>query len=186
MKNFRGFSLRRLEFIQICLESYGERLATNEKLWQIRHEDLPEKRQIDIESARRNIQKLAERCEVSCVDLVTETTTLLSWKDKKGDLDFLFFPTISTMFGEVILFSGKSPKKGVIVLPGSRANLVIYKLHRDPRLSKAISPSHGNWQFLKFRHLKSLVENPILNRENIEQLLTLDPLTYSTPQLRLI
>ena len=186
-ERFPGLFTPDPEFIQRCLESYGERVTLDESRWQIRHEDLPNKRQIDIECARSNIQHIAERLGVICTDHVSEGITApLSWSDKNGDLDFWFFPTISTTFGEIVLFSGLPPRKGVIVLPASRANLVIYKLQRDPRLGKAFNPTQGDWQFLKFRHLKSLAENPLLNRENLDQLLMLDPLTYSTPQLRLI
>jgi len=106
--------------------------------------------------------------------------------DESGELAYSFFPIITAVISDIVLFNETPPKKGVIVLPGSRANLVIYKLNRDPRLSKAFNPIHGNWQFLKFRHLKSLNENPLITRSNFDQLLTLDPLTYSTPQLRLI
>jgi len=186
-ERFPGLVTPDPEFIQRGVESYGKRVTLDDSRWQIRQEDLPNKRQIDIECARSNIQQLAERLEVLCFDHVSEgLTTSLSWTDKMGNLDFLFYPTITTSFGEIVLFSGQPPRKGIIVLPGSRANLVIYKLQRDPRLSKAFNPTQGNWQFLKFRHLKSLAENPLLNRENFDQLLMLDPLTYSTPQLRLI
>jgi hypothetical protein len=63
---------------------------------------------------------------------------------------------------------------------------VIYKLRRDPRLSKAFDPTKGNWRFLKFRHLRTLGESEVLNRDNLDQMLALDPITYSTPQLWLI
>ena len=186
-EKFPGLFTPDPEFIQRGLESYCKRVTLDDNLWQIRQEDLLNQRQIDIECARRNIQLVAERLEVTCIDHKSEgLTTPLSWTDKKGNLDFWFYPTITTTLGEIVLFSGQPTRKGVIVLPGSRANLVIYKLQRDPRLSKAFNPTQGNWQFLKFRHLKLLAENPLLNRENFDQLLMLDPLTYSTPQLRLI
>jgi hypothetical protein len=53
-------------------------------------------------------------------------------------------------------------------------------------LSKAFNPTLGNWRFVKFRHLRTLVESEMLNRDNLDQMLALDPITYSTPQLWLI
>ena len=175
------------EFIRICLESYGEKLSKDDSHWQIRQEDQSNARQMDIESAQRYIHQIADRLKFFCTDYSSGgKVTAIMWTDNNGDMDFCFFPTFTGAIGEIVLFNEKPPKKGIIVLPGSRANIVVYKLHRDPRLSKAFNPSQGNWQFLKFRHLKSLAENPLLNQGNIDQLLQLDPLTYSTPQLRLI
>jgi hypothetical protein len=73
----------------------------------------------------------------------------------------------------------------MVVIPGSRANLLIYKLNRDPRLLGR-SQIAGGWNFIKFRHLRWLLENPLLSRESLAESLALDPLTYSTPQLRLL
>jgi hypothetical protein len=171
----------------MCLESYGEKESQDDNLWHIRHEDKPSERQFDIECTHRYIHQIAERLEVLCIERKSDgIITAVSWRDNKGDLDFWFFPIITATVGEIVCFGEQPPRKGFIVLPGSRANLVIYRLQRDPRLSKAFNPSQGNWRFLKFRHLKSLAENPLLNRENLDQLLQLDPLTYSTPQLRLM
>ena len=186
-EKFPGLYTPDPEFIHICLESYGQKASTDNTLWQLREEDMPNQRQIDIENAQSFIRQIANRLGVSCIDQTSEDmTTTISWVDNYGDLDYSFFPTITTAIGKIVIFNKISPGKGIIVLPASRANLVIYKLQHDPRLSKAFNPSQGNWHFLKFRHLKSLAENPLLNRENLDQLFSLDPLTYSNPQLRLI
>ena len=186
-ERFKGLYTPDPEFIQLCLESYGMRVSADDTRWQIRQEDKPNERQFDIECAQHYIHQIAERLGVICSDDMSVGKIIaLSWMDNYGDLDFWFFPTITATLGEIVLFGKQPPKKGFIVLPGSRANLVIYKLQRDPRLSKAFYSAQGNWHFLKFRHLKSLAENPLLHRENLDQLLILDPLTYSTPQLRLI
>jgi hypothetical protein len=174
------------EFIHICLESYGEKLTRDDSHWQIRQEDKFNPRMIDIEFAHRYIHQIAEKLDVSYTDQVLDDNrSVISWLDPDGDFNYQFFTTITAAIGEIVLLN-ENINKGIIVIPGSRANLVLYKLQRDPRLSKAFNPSLGNWQCLKFRHLKSLAENPLLNRENLDQLLLLDPLTYSTPQLRLI
>ncbi len=120
---------------------------------------------------------------------------------------YWFYPIASAMISEIILqgaaesaaagqTASPRPGRGYIVLPGGRANLVAYKLRRDPRLARACEseapgasqtdePREG-WRFIKFRHLRWLLENPLLSRANLDELLALDPLTYSTPQLRLL
>ncbi len=165
----------------------ARKISSDSNLWHLRPEDIPSERQKDIETAKRFIYQIGDRLGLLCKDQISgQTKTAVSWVDKNGELDFWFFPSISAAIGETVIFSEQSPKKGFIIIPGSRANLVIYKLRRDPRLSKAFHPVQGTWRFLKYRHLKSLAENPMLNRENLDQLLMLDPLTYSTPQLRLM
>ena len=57
---------------------------------------------------------------------------------------------------------------------------------RDPRLGRLCDPAQGGWRFIKFRHLRWLVDNPLLSRDNLDELLAIDPLTYSTTQLRLL
>jgi hypothetical protein len=186
-EKFPGLYTPDPEFIRICLESYGEKTPIDENRWQIRQEDKPNVRIIDIGGAHRYIHQIAKRLGILYTDHRSNgIITSISWMDDIGDFDYYFFPMITATVGEIVLFSEQRPSKGFIVIPGSRANLVIYKLQRDPRLSKAFNPAQGNWRFLKFRHLKSLAENPLLNRDNLDQLLILDPLTYSTPQLRLI
>jgi hypothetical protein len=184
---FRGLYTPDPEFIRICMESYGEKIMNEDPLWKFRQEDNPSMRQVDVENAKRSIYQLAKLLKVNYSDHdAGEKTTAITWMDISGELVYSFYPITTAVISDLVLLNEKSAKKGIIVLPGSRANLVIYKLHRDPRLSKAFNPNQGNWQFLKFRHLKSLTENPLVTRANFDQLLTLDPLTYSTPQLRLI
>ncbi len=184
---FTGLYTPDPEFIRICLESYGEKVANEVENWHIRTEDELAERQKDLDDAKKYIRQIGEHLGILCIDQAVEPSkSTVLWLDKNGELDYWFFPTISAAIGETVLYSRLSSKKGLVVLPGSRANLVVYKLRRDPRLSKAFHPTQGNWSFLKFRHLRSLVENPLLSRENLDQLLGLDPLTYSTPQLRLI
>jgi hypothetical protein len=108
------------------------------------------------------------------------------WKANHSSTQYWFFTIASARIGEIVTYGEQPTTKGFIVIPASRTNLLIYKLRRDPRLNKAFNPDQGLWQFLKFRHLRSLAESPLLTRDNLEQLLRLDPLTYTTPQLRLL
>lgn len=176
-----------LEFIHVCLNSYGIPDPNDSNRWSIRPEDNLNERQSDLNEASRFIHQIGERIGFSCKDQRNNSSKpFISWADKNGDMDYWFFPTISAVIGEIVLYAEQPPMKGFIVIPGSRANLLVYKLRRDPRLSKAFNPAQGNWRFLKFRHLRSLAESPLLNRENLDQLLGLDPITFSTPQLWLI
>lgn len=186
-EEFPGLFTPDSEFIRLCLESYGAPDPHDTNRWFVRSEDNSEIRQVDLERAEYYIHQIGGRLGFACNDRKYNSfKTYINWVDNYGDLDYWFFLTTSAAIGEIVLYGEQPPMKGFIVLPGSRANLLVYKLRRDPRLSKAFNPAQGNWRFLKFRHLRSLADSPLLNRENIDQLLGLDPLTYSTPQLWLI
>jgi len=60
-------------------------------------------------------------------------------------------------------------------MPGSRSNLLAYKLHRDPHLAQAVA---SGWHFLKFRYLRQLAERMDLSRKSWEYLLEGDPPTW--------
>jgi hypothetical protein len=176
-----------LDFIHLCLDSYATHADSNINLWYLRPEDDLHERQADLEWANNSICQIGERLGYICANPVFNVSgTSVTWREKNGELAYSFFPMISAAIGEIVLSGKQPPVHGLIVLPGSRANMLIYKLRRDPRLAKAFNPSQENWRFLKFRHLRSLANSPTLTRENLEQLLNLDPITYSTPQLWLI
>jgi hypothetical protein len=184
---FTGLFTPDYDFIQLCLESYSAPDPHDPDRWYVRPEDNLSERKLDIEHAKRFIHQIGDQLGFICNDHIdNKARPYITWWDKNGDLDYRFFPMISAAIGEIVLFSEQPPMKGFIVLPGSRANLLVYKLRRDPRISKAFNPSLGYWRFLKFRHLRSLTESPILNRENLDQLLGLDPITYSTSQILLL
>jgi hypothetical protein len=48
--------------------------------------------------------------------------------DAKEDVRLVFFVSSSAAIGEIVYNSSSSPDKSIIVLPGARANLIIYKL----------------------------------------------------------
>jgi hypothetical protein len=186
-EGFPGLYTPDPEFIQIFLESYGEKDISDSIYWHLRAEDLPEEREKDIRDTYSYIHLIAQHLDLDCVDhTANQGKTVVSWIDNRGEYDYRFFPIVSASLGEIVFFTEQSSSRNFIVIPASRANMVIYKIRRDPRLYKAFNPSQGTWRFLKFRHLRSLAENPLLNRENLDQLISLDPITYTTSQLRLI
>jgi hypothetical protein len=79
------------------------------------------------------------------------------------------------------------PRRGqhVLVLPGSRARLVSYKLQRDPRLEQALNNPASPWRFLKFRHLREIAGQTDLTLAEWEALLDEDPLTEEATQMQL-
>jgi hypothetical protein len=94
---------------------------------------------------------------------------------------YLFHITTTATFGDLLQIEGAVPARRVILVPGSRANLLLFKRRRDPRLNQLLN----EWNFVKFRHLRALAANTMVTRENIDDQMTADQLTYESPQLNL-
>ena len=107
----------------------------------------------------------------------------LRWLDQNEEPFATIFLTASAVMGKIINAKPEALGKTLIVLPGGRANIVACKLNNNYILREEVGE---NWEFIKFRHLRYLVDNPILTLENLEEQIKLDPLTYSEPQIRLL
>jgi hypothetical protein len=173
-------------FIHICINSYGEKTTPESNEWHLRSEDKTGDRLIDLDAIQHYLRQIGERLGIQTLQNQSDKISSITWEDNKGEYNYKFFPTTTANIGEIVFANQRIKEKAYIIIPGSRANLIIYKLRRDPRLFRSFNPAIGNWRFIKFRHVKSLAENPSLNRENLEQFIKLDPLTFTTPQLRLI
>jgi hypothetical protein len=97
-------------------------------------------------------------------------------------MDLHFHVMASAVLGTLAAES-KEPDQRVIVLPGGRAELVLYKRQRDPRLNYLLE---GGWQFLKFRHVRRMAESEAVNQDNLASYFSLDPLTHDEAQLPLL
>jgi hypothetical protein len=166
-----------LELVSVCLESYGEKDPDQSNRWRLRAQDSPAERRADLTTMSKLLIDLGTRLE-----FLTQGEKPLLWIDEHGDLAYAIYVLASTTFSEIIFSNPYPADRSLIVLPGARANLVVFKLKRDPRLRQAIDQG---WRFIKFRHLRRLVDSPVLNRQNFAEMLTLDPLTDAPSQMRL-
>lgn len=181
------------EYLQVCLESYAELEPGLPGSWRLHPQDSPAIRRQDLADAEMLIRRLGERIgfstEVRPSSMAPDGHPIqhtFCWVDSQQLPQLWLYPIVSAAIGEIILQSTVPPARSIIILPGGRANLVAYKLRRDPRLGRLCDPVQRGWRFIKFRHLRWLESNPLLSRENLNEQLALDPLTYSTSQLRLL
>jgi hypothetical protein len=174
---YSGLSTPGLDYIQVCLDSYAVQDPPDSGHWIIRPVDSPANRRDEIEIINTQIHKLAERLGYS-----TQGDSPIVWVDTNMLPHYWFFVKASAIFSDIILHSGLPAGRTLIILPGSRANLVVYKQRCDPRMSQI---AETGWRFLKFRHLRWLLETPMLIQSNFDEQLNADPLTYTAPQQRL-
>jgi hypothetical protein len=97
---------------------------------------------------------------------------------------FTFSFSATAQLATVLL--AKRPPRGtpVLVIPGGRAGLIEYKLRRNVQFSDAVAG--GGWQFLKFRHVRTLAADATLSLASFREALVLDPLIAVDRQMTLL
>jgi len=179
---FPGLFTPGAELIQVCLESYAEQQAPESGFWHLREGDAPTHRRKDLTNIGELIQELGEKLGLVTRKAADDPLTY-QWLDNDEEPQFSLYLTASAVLGKIINAEPPPQGKALIVFPGGRANVVACKLNNNPLLRKEVD---DHWGFIKYRHLRYLVDNPMLSLENLEEQLALDPLTYSEPQIRLL
>jgi hypothetical protein len=161
-----------------CLQSYGENDGDG---WHLREQDDPTQRRAELAMMAYAVSELGANLGFSIQttegDLIKST-----WLGEKDIARFMFYFSASALLGKYLINEQPASARDVIVLPGGRANLVMLKLRRDPRLQKIFEQG---WQFLKFRQVRQLAQTTTLTVDSLEAQLGLDPLTYSETQMRM-
>lgn len=169
------------ELICMCLISYGEQIPPDSDSWKISHSDNPSNRKDDLSNMEELITQLGNN-----LGLATHRTSsdpvVFEWGIDSETIYTLYL-TVSAVLGKIFNHEKQPKGQPLIVLPGGRANLVTYKLNNNPLFEQMIEEG---WQFLKFRHVRQLINNPSLNLDNLSKNLALDPLAYAEPQIRLL
>ncbi|MEX1247044.1 MAG: hypothetical protein WEA61_01060 [Anaerolineales bacterium] len=172
---FPGLLTPSRSLILACLQSYGE---GDNGHWRIAPSEQPGSRRKDLREIRAALGSLGQRLGYS---VAGEDAVI--WREADGKQAVSFYPIASSVLGDLLLKAETPPSQSVVVVPGRRAALALYKIERDPRLRQAIE---DGWRFIKFRHVRRLAENLSLTRESFTDLLELDPLTLEQAQAPLL
>jgi len=171
-----------ISIIQMCLFSYAQCDPMNGDLWTINSGDLPEKRRLEIQELSQLLLLLGENLGFHS-GLDNNLNTVVLWCTDDNKVAYIFYISASAILGKYIKQNPDFNGKSIIVIPGSRSNLVIHKLNHNQYFQQIIV---NDWQFIKYRHVRRLAENPNLTRKIIDDQLSLDPLTYAKPQMRFL
>ncbi len=177
---FPGLSAPDGNLFRRCLESYGEE---KDALWQFRAEDNPMERAYDFERIASSLNTLGKRLGYT---VESKRADEIEWRDSAtGPAAYRFFISDSAEIARYVYAPQSGRARLVVVIPGGRAGLIDYKLERDPRLRVAVT--QGDWMFLKFRHVRRLLEEPMLDRADLHTVLSRDPIVeQSSAQLPLL
>jgi len=156
------------ELLMKLLESYCDRMPGVEETWQLRKQETINIRQSDIRIMKNTLISIGEKLGAN---VISQPNVI--WEASKPFHNYHFFVTASCILSRFITNDLlKLESEFVIVYPGSRAELLNYKIRRDPILANQISRFH----FVKFRHLRKINEIHDLNFQTWESLIDSDPI----------
>jgi hypothetical protein len=159
-----------------CLESYADLIDDAEHIWRLRDSELPLVRQQDVQDVEASLIKIAGQ-----LNYQARGHQPLVWRDAQDNHPkYHFYVISSAMIPKQVQDQTLVAQKNILILPGSRANLLAYKQQRNPVL-RALLDHH--FQVAKFRLIRDLEANPLLTRELFDEQIRVDPPEYRTSQL---
>lgn len=174
-----GFLTPADELIQEILASYSQIEEHDvESFYRILEQEKAFNRNTDLAEVRSLIEKIAERLDCRR-ELQADRINLF---DKKGEVSYTFFPISTARISTLLSTNQHDPGPKFIVIPGSRSNLIAYKLKRDLNLRLLKSE---DWQLVKYRQLRNLASNPLLSKELFISQIHSDPPEFHAGQLAL-
>ncbi len=168
---FPGLLTPSMAMIYAVLDSYAQKDGAT---WKLRGEDLASARRNELITITAMIEAIGKRLGYS----TRKADKNYLWEEN-DETHYAFYILASALIGRAISETPYPPEQTVIVIPGGRAALAEYKKQRDPALAARIK----NYQLIKYRLLRSLVEVPVLTRETFEEQIASDPLEKSKSQM---
>ena len=174
---FPGLLTPSSELIHLCLASYAVESPEKKGTLKINVQDTPASRRKDLADILTKLKTAAKN-----LDFRPDGDNPQIWQDETGETIYAWFVTASAVIGEHLFKKDYPPTKSILAIPGGRANLAAYKTQHDPRLRQAVEEG---WRFVKFRQIRWLINNPIVSKQDFDNWLAQDTITYESPQMRL-
>lgn len=176
--HFPGLLTPSAELLEICLQSYAHKKPAHPETWQIFAAEKATARQTDESEIFQLLQACANR-----IGLVTLTNpdkpAEVQWLTQANELEFRFYVQSHASISRFVHHPPHLAEQGVIVFPGSRSNLLTYKIQKNPFLAELVN---SGWHFLKFRTLRTIANRSELSLINWKELLDSDPPRWEQPQ----
>jgi hypothetical protein len=174
-RRFPGMLTPSRRWVAACLRSYAEP-SPGEDSWNLRQEDQPELRAEDCLEMKRSLEALGRK-----LGFGVEADQQISWYESTGKRAYHFSVRETSAWGHPELI-GDSEER-LFVIPGSRSGLIAERARRDPAFRAWLE---GGVRVVKFRHVRRLLAETTLTRDNFDQRLAIDPPEHQDPQLPLL
>jgi hypothetical protein len=167
------------DLILNCLASYAELVDPQLHQWAIRESEQPAVREADKEALLESLGRIAHRLGFRVSGQQT-----LYWHDDYDPIPtYRFHIMTSAILSPYLSVNAPPARTNILVIPGSRANLLAYKRQRDPILQGRLD---RDFIVIKYRLVRDLEVNPLLSRELFKDLIHADPPEYRATQLALL
>lgn len=158
-----------------CAVSYAELTDPVSRSWELREHELPESRQADLEAISNALRQIGQQ-----LGYQIQGKNPMVWMDDDESIPAYRFHILSTACFHACFQEQQKAKNSVLVIPGSRANLLAYKKQRDPLLKDRLD---RQFLVMKYRLVRDLEANPFLSRELFKDQILADPPEYHSSQL---
>jgi hypothetical protein len=167
------------DLIVNCLASYAELVDPQLHQWALRDSEQPTIREADKQAILESLDRIAHRLGFRVSGKQT-----LYWHDEHVPIPvYRFQILISAILSPYLSINAPPAQTNILVIPGSRANLLAFKKERDPILQTRLD---RDFLVVKYRLVRDLEANPLLSRELFKDLILADPPEYRATQLALL
>ena len=157
------------ELVAACLRSYGSEPAPG--YWQLRPEDLPKARASERRTIVEHLLVLGRRLGYRTDEWAPFDAAWI----EKGRPRAVFAVRWQAMAGEVMALSEQAAgARPYLVIPGGRAALMSHKLAQNPVWQRTVD--EFGWWFVKYRHVRKLVDEPEVDEYTLRTIVGLDPI----------
>jgi hypothetical protein len=172
---FPGLLTPSLGLVRAVLASYAERIEDH---WELQREDWPSVRKEELTQMADLLETIGERLDYGTNNLDERT---LIWETGETS-EYVFHLKASAVLDRVVMDSPYPRDRSLVVIPDARASLLDYKIRRDPALTLRLD----GLRVLKFRLIRALSEQPMLDRDAFEAQINADTDQERRGQLRLL
>ncbi len=166
---FPGSLTPSAELVAACLRSYGSQPTPG--YWQLRPEDLPSTRATERRTIIEHLLALGRRLGYDSEERAPFDVVWL----ERGQSRAVFVVRWQATVGEALALSNEvAGARPYLVIPGGRAALVSHKLAQNPVWQRTVDDS--GWWFIKYRHVRKLVDEPEVDEYTLRTVVGLDPI----------
>ena len=157
------------KLLAACLRAYGSEPTPG--FWQLRTEDQADAREAERRTIIEHLLALGRRLGYH----VDEWAPFDAAWIEKGQPRAVFAVRWQAMVGEALALSSRAEAaRPYLVIPGGRAALVSHKLAQNPVWQRTVDDS--GWWFIKYRHVRKLVDEPEVDEYTLRTIVGLDPI----------
>lgn len=166
-------------YLNHILQSYAEEDNPGSGHWLIRINEHPALRESDI----KTIRSLTDTLGIRLGYQTKHHGRMVEWLEPGTEaVRYQFHIITHARISSIVSAPNLYGAIQSIVLPGSRANLLTYKVKQNPLLEEQMAEG---WHLVKFRHIYRLAENPMLTTDSLQLWLDSDPPEYQPLQMDL-